>query len=309
MGTDITSVKHDDFSKNTKFEMLRTLLAINDIITLSDNWDDIEAACCRRGIDIDKIYALFTSGKHKEKPAARFANRAGTASRNDSPTEAFYLDVFSELPSDEVLAGMPTDAYDTMVYILEHPGEFSLSDREAIALTERYINAKTYREIGKSIGNISPERVRQIIVRSLRKLRYPRRKRVLYFGMGFYGSYRQALQQMKQEEADIQAEKQREIVRSAMEIKSSLKHVVKTGKIIPQDIRMIGIEELGLNSRSRHWLQISGFQNLGDILNASFDDLFRIRNIGAKSMENIIRAVRKYVPSWTPTSGKQQKGS
>lgn len=37
MGTDITSVKHDDFSKNTKFEMLRTLLAINDIITLSDN--------------------------------------------------------------------------------------------------------------------------------------------------------------------------------------------------------------------------------------------------------------------------------
>lgn len=91
MGTDITSVKHDDFSKNTKFEMLRTLLAINDIITLSDNWDDIEAACCRRGIDIDKIYALFTSGKHKEKPAARFANRAGTASRNDSPTEAFYL--------------------------------------------------------------------------------------------------------------------------------------------------------------------------------------------------------------------------
>ena len=147
MGTDITSVKHDDFSKNTKFEMLRTLLAINDIITLSDNWDDIEAACCRRGIDIDKIYALFTSGKHKEKPAARFANRAGTASRNDSPTEAFYLDVFSELPSDEVLAGMPTDAYDTMVYILEHPGEFSLSDREAIALTERYINAKTYREI------------------------------------------------------------------------------------------------------------------------------------------------------------------
>ena len=201
MGTDITSVKHDDFTKNTKLEMLHTLMAINDIITLSDNRDDIEAACCRHGINTDRLYALFLPEEHqKGKPAARFAKRIGTASRNDSPAEAFYLDVFNELPSDEVLVGMPTDAYDTMVYILEHPGEFSLSDREAMALYERYIDAKTYREIGKEIGSVSPERVRQIIVRSLRKLRYPRRKRVLCFGLEFYGSYRQALLQMKQED-------------------------------------------------------------------------------------------------------------
>lgn len=122
MGTDITSVKHDDFTKNTKLEMLHTLMAINDIITLSDNRDDIESACCRHSINTDRLYALFLPEEHhKGKPAARFAKRTGTASRNDSPAEAFYLDVFNELPSDEVLAGMPTDAYDTMVYILEHP--------------------------------------------------------------------------------------------------------------------------------------------------------------------------------------------
>ena len=301
MGTDITSVKHDDFTKNTKLEMLHTLMAINDIITLSDNRDDIEAACCRHGINTDRLYALFLPEEHqKGKPAARFAKRTGTASRNDSPAEAFYLDVFNELPSDEVLVGMPTDAYDTMVYILEHPGEFSLSDREAMALYERYIDAKTYREIGKEIGSVSPERVRQIIVRSLRKLRYPRRKRVLCFGLEFYGSYRQALLQMKQEEVDSQIAKQREMIYSAKAVDTSHKPETDTANSVPQDIRKIAIDDLDLNSRSRHWLQLAGFQNLGDLLDASFDDLFRIRNIGSKSMGNIISAVRKYVPGWTP---------
>lgn len=301
MGIDITSVKHDDFTKNTKLEMLHTLMAINDIIALSDNWDDIEAACCRHGINKDRLYALFMPEEHhKEKPAARFAKRTGTSSRNDSPAEAFYLDVFSDLPLDEVLAGMPTDAYDTMVYILEHPGEFSLSDREAMALYERYIDAKPYREIGKEIGNVSPERVRQIIVRSLRKLRYPRRKRVLSFGLEFYSRYRQALLQMKQEEVDSQIAKQREMIDSAKAAETSYISEIGTANSVPQDIRGISIDDLDLNSRSRHWLQLAGFQSLGDLLNASFDDLFRIRNIGAKSMENIISAVRKYVPGWTP---------
>ena len=230
METDITSVKHDDFSQNTKLEMLRTLLIINNIITLSENWDDIESACCRYEIDTDKLYDLLSLVKHKEKPAARFVKRIGTVSRNDAPAEAFYMDVLSDLPSDEVLACMPTDAYVTMVYIFEHPGEFSLSDREAKALYERYLNAKTYREIGKAIGNVSPERVRQIIVRSLRKLRYPRRRRVLCFGLEFYASYRQVLQQMMQEEVDNQIVKQHEIARTAKELKTSLKYEDYTEK-------------------------------------------------------------------------------
>lgn len=301
MGTDITSVKHDDFSKNTKLEMLHTLMAINDIITLSDNWDDIEAACCRHGINKDRLYALFMPEEHhKEKPAVRFAKQTGTASRNDSPAEAFYLDVFNELSSDEVLAGMPTDAYDTMVYILEHPGEFSLSDREAMALYERYIDAKTYREIGKEIGNVSSERVRQIIVRSLRKLRYPRRKRVLSFGLEFYSRYRQALLQMKQGEVDSQIAKQREMIYSAKTVETSYKPETDTANSVPKDIREIAIDDLDLNSRSRHWLQLAGYRTIADLLGASFNDLFRIRNIGEKSMEDIIGAVRRYIPGWTP---------
>lgn len=54
----------------------------------------------------------------------------------------------------------------------------SLQDRERLVLERRFLGDKTLREIGIELG-VSPERVRQIESKALRKLRHPSRLRHL----------------------------------------------------------------------------------------------------------------------------------
>lgn len=60
------------------------------------------------------------------------------------------------------------------------------------------------------------------------------------------------------------------------------------------------IEELGLSTRSFSALQRVGICTVGDLVCQPWQSLSGIRNIGRRSLEEIIGAVQDYVPGWVP---------
>ncbi len=53
------------------------------------------------------------------------------------------------------------------------------------------------------------------------------------------------------------------------------------------------IEELGLNMRSLNCLKNSGIQTVADLQKMTPDNILRIRNLGRKSMDDILNAMDK----------------
>ena len=60
------------------------------------------------------------------------------------------------------------------------------------------------------------------------------------------------------------------------------------------------IEELGLSTRSFSALQRVGICTVGDLVCQPWQSLSGIRNIGRRSLAEIIGAVQDYVPGWAP---------
>ena len=51
----------------------------------------------------------------------------------------------------------------------------------------------------------------------------------------------------------------------------------------------MSIEELDLSVRSNNCLRRAGINTVGDLINKSEDDLKKVRNLGTKSLEEIIK--------------------
>ena len=51
----------------------------------------------------------------------------------------------------------------------------------------------------------------------------------------------------------------------------------------------MSIEEMDLSVRSNNCLRRAGINTVGDLINKSEDDLKKVRNLGTKSLEEIIK--------------------
>ena len=78
-----------------------------------------------------------------------------------------------EIPSDD----LPQDFEQSVEYVLEN----LLDQRESFMLVLRYMRGMSNREIGLYYG-LATQRIRQIIDKSLRKLRHPSRYKYLVYG-------------------------------------------------------------------------------------------------------------------------------
>jgi len=70
-------------------------------------------------------------------------------------------------PENVDLKDYPEDIEKRLISALE----YCLKEREIFVMKERYVEGKTLQEIGDSLG-LTRERIRQLITKSLRKLRY-----------------------------------------------------------------------------------------------------------------------------------------
>lgn len=169
-----------------------------------------------------------------------------------------------------------------------------LTEREKKVLRLRYQGMHTLREIGDEIG-ITGNRVREIEGKALRKLRHPygpacyilRKGVKAYVEMRIETGIADALEARKKElEKDYQ-HKMDEIAMKSIE--DIMKEQLSTR-----------IEDLDMSIRATNCLKRAGCKTVQDLIRAypTIDDAMRIRNLGAKSLEEIIERLHTMGIHW-----------
>ena len=155
----------------------------------------------------------------------------------------------------------PADFDGLLEYVLH-----TLTERERRILGFRYKDGLTFGEIGKR-ECVTRERIRQIYVRALRKLRNFSRSDYLKYGV-----------------SGVIARK----TESARE--AALASLPKPDIKEPD----IPLEEIELSVRSYNCLKRAGISTLHEIAEMTFDELCLVRNLGKKSVDEICAVLTKY---------------
>ena len=154
-----------------------------------------------------------------------------------------------------------------------------LNERECKIIKYRFgfeEDPKTLKEIAE-IFDRSSHRISQITLKALRKLRKPSNLKRLLPNYTLRIQDLQKVRQMVayQEELD--------------EIEDEKPNKINTA---PINYSAIHIEELELTVRAYNGLKRGGIDNIGALANMSIEDLSRIRNLGNKTLEEIISKVK-----------------
>ena len=212
-------------------------------------------------------------------------------------------DIFNE-PFDRIL--LP-DQEAALMKVLET----RLTEREQKAIELYYFEGLTLEETGKYF-HVKRERTRQIIAKTIRKLRHPSIKRMILFGEEGKIDYENACRELNErrrllevKEAELKyqaqqiekllAEHNKEIIREE-EIKEKLKfdeydEVVETHDQYWSD----KFDDMGFSVRTFNCLIRSDVRTIRDLKDCiRSGDIFRIRNFGKKSYEEVLEKILKY---------------
>lgn len=170
----------------------------------------------------------------------------------------------------------------------------TLTEREQDVLDKRYRNYMSLGAVGKEYG-LTLERIRQIEAKALRKLRHP--SRMKFIRLGLTGLERYSELRMLEEEIE---EKRKICVQLDDEIKELKRRVESVKECVNDCFELqeqeeelsydkIGIEELDFSVRTYCCLRRSDVDTVGKLIKlaADQDKLFRIRNLGRKSVQEI----------------------
>lgn len=187
-----------------------------------------------------------------------------------------------------------------------------LTERERGMLEKHYKDNRTYSDIGTDYG-VTRERVRQVIVRALRKLRYYSRLNVIENGLEVIRERKrkkdEALERHRAAILELQTE-----ISKLMENKELVKKIVQESNMMedtaPEDIKKVteviteyrsdwglgmeDITELELSVRSLNCLKRAGVRTLGDLAKLTKEKLMKMRNMGRKSVDEIIAMLKQY---------------
>jgi RNA polymerase primary sigma factor len=162
-------------------------------------------------------------------------------------------------------------------YLLE-----TLNEREQEIINKRMIQGYTLEAVGKQY-NITRERVRQIEAKAIRKIRLP--QRIVYLTEG------KKVLELKQDISKLKVE--------LNNIKRELLNQIKKPELIElnEDERILldnnqPISILDLSVRTHNALLRSGINTVGKLLQCSYLDLCRVRNMGNKSRKEIIEKLK-----------------
>lgn len=166
---------------------------------------------------------------------------------------------------DEILEGREGYNIDTEAFLCGMGN--CLSEREQKVIFKRYKDGLTLEQIAKE-ENVTRERIRQIISKSIRKLKHP-------------GRLKKAMKVSRREYDLLQQENAR------------LKALLLANGTKESTITNLTIEELDLSVRSYNCLLRAGITDLEKLKKLSADDLMRVRNLGKKSMQEVLETLHK----------------
>lgn len=147
----------------------------------------------------------------------------------------------------------------------------TLSDKENYVLIKRYFRnkdftIKSYKEIGEELG-VTPERVRQIEYKAIRKLKHPSRLRKFEYVFS-----------SNKKELDI------DYIKTMLSdgVTFNFDEATLSAK------RDIHIEEMNLSVRSFNCLKRAGINTSGDLFDKTEAELMKVRNLGNKSLREVL---------------------
>lgn len=176
----------------------------------------------------------------------------------------------------------------------------TLTDRETKVIEYRFEESMTLKEIA-NMFNISQERVREIENKAIRKLRHPKRAKILLYGT----KYIDALKSYNKSIEEQRLQKMNDAV--AKEISGRFNSVASEMNFGDDEVKELiveeaikravsinyAIEDLGLSVRTYNCLKRAGLNTLDDVLNYSDSNgLYKIRNFGLNSFYDLKRAVK-----------------
>lgn len=169
----------------------------------------------------------------------------------------------------------------------------TLSVREQQILKYRFVEKLTYEDIGKSQNiNVTRERVRQIEVRALRKLRHPDKSKYLKFGV------KNILQGCREAYCEKICEIEEKLItlcklteKSADEV---MKHYKDTADLKRYREESESISHMKLSVRPYNCLARAGCETVEDVASLGVDGLDRLRNLGKHSKQEVIYKLKEY---------------
>lgn len=169
----------------------------------------------------------------------------------------------------ELPENLPYDIEPSLYFVL-----LDLTERENKVIAMYYRDGKTMRAIGKELC-VTVERVRQIIVKSLRKLSCP--NRIAYIQHGIKNLMKYKLEEEHK-------------VGYALGYKQAQKDMRDN----PPDYairRNVDLEEMDLSVRAFNCLCRANLRTSDDIARCGYSDLIKIRNLGRHTLNEIIRVM------------------
>lgn len=154
----------------------------------------------------------------------------------------------------------------------------TLSDREQIILDLRYRNGMTYEDVGRRFG-VTRERIRQIELKAIRKLRNPSlAKRYMMDTLEKASEIETKCVALKDENRKLKEQ-----------LRALGATTTEDGEYIPVDI-----EYMDLSVRSYNCLKRHGIRTVDDLKGMTLYDLMLIRNLGKKSRDEVIEKAKQY---------------
>lgn len=160
-----------------------------------------------------------------------------------------------------------------------------LREKEKQTLIYRFNHGLTLAEVAKEYG-VTRERVRQIEAKAMRRLRHPSLARTFLFDT-----------QRKYYEA---ARERDRLKLENITLADKLNKYCEENNVnveplpVENDIDSIPIEDLDLSVRSFNCLRRGGYNTIGDLQKTTIEQLMKVRNLGRKSIDEILEKLMKY---------------
>lgn len=273
--------KLTDATVETMKAAMENIKKMENIITAALNGEDtINNGCRKNGY----IYPTFLHYLQKLAKVGRPIGYKPELPRY-MPTvaETIYSNVFG-VPVDEVAGMMPDDAEESLDSVL---GTFS--ERTA-DIVRRRACGETIESIGNSYG-VSRERIRQIEAKAYRMMRHPSRQVVLKLGLHDKGQAEAEIAAERAALVEQYKEKLRYLDSAYVKAKNALEK--ETIKKMPA-LEDVSLADMDLSVRSFNCLRRAGIRTVADFVGYDYDKLAAIRNLGRKSVNEIIRRLEDY---------------
>lgn len=160
----------------------------------------------------------------------------------------------------------------------------TLSEREQFIILGRYREHRTLRSIGEDLGVIG-ERVRQVEVKALRKLRSRRNMGFMVKGVAGY----------IKELCEKEYERGHQVGYSEgyqQGIEDAPQGITKAG--VSVTISSLPVEALELSTRTYNALKRAGYETIGEIIPLTHREMIHVKNLGPQQRQEVAVGLHKY---------------